>query len=116
MNIRPLQPSDLQPLHRLYTSLVALMPHHPVVSLDQFSTDLTSITWDHQPDAFLPEGEIAWVAEKDGMPVAFALASFLQQDGEMTDMKAGTGVLRFFFAGPGTWSRMSRPDSRRRGA
>lgn len=100
MNIRPLQPSDLEPLHRLYTSLVAFLPHHPVVSLDQFVSDLTSITWDHQPDAFLPAGEVAWVAEKAGVPVAFALASFLHQDGEMTDMKAGAGVLHFFFAAP----------------
>ena len=100
MKIHLLQSSDTEPLHRLYSSLIARMPHHLPVSLEQFAIELTSITWTHQPHAFLPEGEIAWVAESAGEPVAFALGSFLTEDGELSDMKAGTGVLRFVFAAP----------------
>lgn len=41
MHIRPVRPSDLEPLHILYNSLTMLMPQHLVVGGEQFASELT---------------------------------------------------------------------------
>lgn len=100
MNVRPLNQADIEPLHELYGSLAALMPHQPEVGSKQFREQLLSITSDKQPQVFLAQSDIALVAEQEGQIVAFGAGALLQQDGELSSMKAGTGLLRFIFARP----------------
>ena len=97
MHIRPLRPSDLEPLHTLYTSLTALMPHHLVVGIEQFASELTATRY--QEDEFWDaEAHVILVVDRAGVPVAFAHASFFEQDARYSDLKAGVGMLRFAFA------------------
>ena len=99
MQIRTLRPSDLEPLHTLYLSLTALMPHHLEVGGAQFAQELAADRyredefWDRAADLIL-------VAERGGRPVAFLHASFLERDARYTRLKAGTGIVRFLFSPP----------------
>jgi len=75
------------------------MPHHLVVSEEQFTQELT--TTRYQEDEFWDtDAHLALVAERAGCIVAFASASFLRQDALYTDLKAGSGIIRFLFATP----------------
>jgi len=99
MPTRPLRPSDIEPLHALYTSLTALMPHHLTVGVEQFAKELTT-TYYQEDEFWDAEAHCALVAEQAGRIVAFANASFLERDARYTDLKAGTGMVRFLFSTP----------------
>ncbi|MGC4046832.1 MAG: GNAT family N-acetyltransferase [Armatimonas sp.] len=99
MQIRPLRPSDLEPLHALYRKLLGLMPHQLPISVEQFTQEL--ITTRYQEDEnWSQEAEFPLVAERAGEPVAFLHASFLEQDARYRNFKAGTGLIRFLFSAP----------------
>lgn len=99
MIIRPLRSSDLEPLHALYTALIALMPHQIAVGAEQFANELTATRY--QGDEFWDiSAHLALVAERAGQPVAFANAGFLERDARYTNLKAGAGMIRFLLAAP----------------
>ena len=99
MSIRPLRPSDLEPLHRLYTSLNARLPHSLPVGVEQFAQELTETRY--QEDEFWDRNaDSALVVEQAGEPVAFVHASFLERDSRYTRLKAGAGQIRFLFCAP----------------
>ncbi len=99
MHIRPLRSSDYEPLHSIYNTLTALMPHHLPVGLEQFVEELT-ITRYQEDEFWDADAHVALVAERAGNPIAFAHASFLKKEARYSNLKAGAGVVRFLFAQP----------------
>ena len=96
MQIRPLRPADLEPLHALYLSQTALMPGALTVGLEQFASELTTTRYQENEHW---DGEcVALVAERWGQPVAFGSVSFLLQNARYKSLQAGTGIIRFLFS------------------
>lgn len=99
MHIRPLRSPDLEPLHSIYSTLTSLMPHHLRVGIEQFAEELTTTRY-QKDELWDSNAHVTLVAERAGNLVAFANASFLQQDARYTSMKAGTGMIRFLLGLP----------------
>ena len=86
MQIRPLQPSDIEPLHAIYSVLIRLMPHPLFVSVEQFARELTTTRF--QEDEFWNrDADLPLVAERAGEPVAFVHASFLERKRDRAEIR-----------------------------
>ncbi len=95
MTIRPLEADDLEPLHALYASLSARIPHQPAVGFEQFANDLTAFSTPRAAGGWVEATHRNWVAVDARGPAALALCG-VREPGE--DGNRLEGVVRFAFA------------------
>jgi GNAT superfamily N-acetyltransferase len=99
MTVRTFDPSDLEPLYRLYLLLARKMPPHPITSLDQFSVELGTTRY-QEDERWDPGDHLALVATAAGEVVAFAHVSYLLEDALYSGGKTNEGMVRFLFCAP----------------